>query len=92
MYAFLTDPFAPSGNRVIFANRSVANASAVGKSSQTPVKVERRRCQLNQDEETVGKNTSVRASILSRAGASGELVGSANAVWAVKRVRPGSES
>ena len=57
---------------------------------------EDRRCErppgLNQDEEAGGKNTSVRTSILSRAGAPGQLVGSTNAVWAVKRVCPGSES
>lgn len=36
------------------------------------------------------KKTSVRASMLSRAGAVGSVVGSSNAVWAVNRARPSS--
>jgi hypothetical protein len=88
------------GNRVV-SPIARPNPVMVGESSQsvlgkTPRIVEQRRRsaipELNQDEGSAGKNTSVRASMLSRAGASAELVGSANAVWAVKRVRPGSES
>ena len=88
-------------SKMIFANRFVPNA-LLGREIQPKSAAkelrdfEGRGCELsprlNQDDEAAGKNTSVRTSILSRAGASAELLGAANAVLAVKRVRPGSES